>query len=63
MIDIYNNLPQSVVDAPSVSRFQHHLTEIAQERCKNDDPMWQLSFCRRSGPDLDGSVLSNSASM
>ena len=62
MIDIYNNLPQSVVDAPSVSSFQNRLTEIAKKRCKNQDPMWQLSFCRR-GPDLDGSVLSDSSIM
>ena len=63
MIDIYNNLPQSVVDAPSVSSFQKRLTEIARTRCKALDPMWQFSFCRRSGPDLDGSVLSNSSMM
>ena len=63
MIDIYNNLPQSVVDAPSVSSFQSRLTEIAKKRCKNQDPMWQLSLCRRSGPDLDGSVLSDSSIM
>ena len=63
MIDIYNNLPQSVVDAPSVSSFQSRLTEIARKRCKNLDSMWHLSFCRRDGPDLDGSVLSTSASM
>ena len=63
MIDIYNNLPQSVVDATSVSSFQNRLTEIARKRCKNLDPMWHLSFCRRNGPDLDGSVLSNSSLM
>ena len=63
MIDIYNNLPQSVVDAPSVSSFQNRLTEIARTRCKDLNPMWQLSFCRRSGPDLDGSVLRNSSIM
>ena len=63
MIDIYNNLPQSVVDAPSVSSFQSRLTEIAKKRCKNLDSMWHLSFCRRDGPDLDGSVLSTSSSM
>ena len=61
MIDIYNNLSQSVVDNPSVSSLQNRLTEIARKRCKGLDPMWQLSFCRRSGPDLDGSLLSNSS--
>ena len=61
MIDIYNNLPQLVMDAPNVSSFQKRLTEIARTRCKALDPMWQFSFCRRSGPDLDGSVLNNSS--
>ena len=29
MVDIYNNLPQYVVDAPSVSAFQKYLNQIA----------------------------------
>ena len=63
MIDIYNNLPQSVVDAPSVSSFQSRLTEIVKKQCKNQDPMWQLSFCRLSGPDRDGSIFNNVSMM
>ena len=61
MIDIYNNLFQPVVDNPSVSSLQNRLTEIARKRCKGLDLMWQLSVCLRTGPDLDGSVLSNSS--
>ena len=32
MVDIYNNLPQNVVDAGSVTDFQHLLKDIARER-------------------------------
>ena len=54
MVDLYNNLPQFVVDANSVNTFQSFLTEIARKRCRVDTPFWQLSFCRRHGPDLAG---------
>ena len=57
MVDIYNNLPQSVVDAKSVSSFQHLLTDMVKERCRQGIPQWELSFCRRTGPDLNGSVI------
>ena len=48
MVDIYNNLPQHVVDAPSVSIFQRFLTQQTRERCKQGDPLWQFSFNKRS---------------
>ena len=54
MVDIYNNLPQSLVDSPNVKVFQRGLTHIAKERCKKGDPEWHLSFNRRTGPDIDG---------
>ena len=54
MVDIYNNLPQSLVDSPTVKVFQRGLTHIAKERCKKGDPEWHLSFNRRTGPDIDG---------
>ena len=58
MIDIYNNLPQSVVDATDVSSFQSLLTDIVKERCRQQVPRRKLSFCRRPGPDLDGPIIS-----
>ena len=48
MIDIYNNLPQNVVDSTSVSNFQKLLTEKARERCCADDPLWSSMFSSRS---------------
>ena len=54
MVDIYNNLPQHVVDAVSVSAFQRALTEKARERCNRNDPLWAFSLGARSGPELRG---------
>ena len=48
-IDVYNNLPQHVVDATSVSMFQNYLTHIAKTRCKQGEDAWASSFCSRSG--------------
>ena len=44
MVDVYNNLPQSLVDSPSVKVFQSGLTQIARERCQRGDSMWASSF-------------------
>ena len=52
MIDIYNNLPQHVVDIDNVSSFQACLTSIVKERCEYNTVDWQLSFNRREGPDV-----------
>ena len=54
MVDIYNNLPQEIVDASNVKLFQSLLTKIAKERCLRGDPDWTMSFHRREGPDLNG---------
>ena len=51
MVDIYNNLPQAIVDSISVSIFQGRLTELARSRCQRDESDWHRSFCRRGGPD------------
>jgi hypothetical protein len=51
MCDIYNNLPQNVVDADSISEFQHMLMDMVRERCTNNDDAWASSFCRNV--DLD----------
>ena len=56
MIDIYNNLPQYVVDAQSVCLFQRLLTKMAKTRCERGEVDWESSFARRAGPDLDGSI-------
>ena len=48
MIDIYNNLPQNVVDSISDPCFQKLLTERARERCRADDPFWASCFSSRS---------------
>ena len=47
MVDIYNNLPQHAVDAPSVSIFQSYLNHIACTKCQHGDAAWAASFCRR----------------
>ena len=46
MVDIYNNLPQYVIDASSVSLFQKYLMQIVRFRCKSGDPAWTASFSR-----------------
>ena len=51
MVDIYNILPQYVVDTTSVASFQHQLTNIARRRCEGNVPGWADSFNRRHGPD------------
>ncbi len=48
-VDIYNNLPQNVVDVDSVKAFQRHLIRIVRDRCRQGDAAWALSFSRRTG--------------
>ena len=60
MVDIYNNLPQYVVDADNVSLFQKRLTEIARDRCQRASASWAASFDARVGPDLEGPPAYNS---
>ena len=48
MTDVYNMLPQYVVDSASVSVFQKHLNSIAKKRCENNLPQWQYTFDIRS---------------
>ena len=47
MIDIYNNLPQYVVDSLTVTAFQKLLTERARERNRANDPTWLSLFSAR----------------
>ena len=48
MTDIYNNLPQHVVDATSVSSFQSYLMQIVRTRCQLQD-VWTSCFDRHDG--------------
>ena len=57
MVDIYGDLLQKIVDANSVSACQHLLSDVATDRCRQQIPCWESSFCRRIGPDLDGAVI------
>jgi len=52
MADVYNNLPQHVVDATSVNIFQNYLMQIARTRCQQGDAAWASTFCRRVGGDI-----------
>ena len=49
MVDVYNDLPQHAVDAPSVQVFQQYLIQIVRTRCQQDDANWASSLCRRAG--------------
>jgi hypothetical protein len=44
MYDIYNNLPQNVVDAGPISEFQYIKMNMTRERCDNNDDEWASSF-------------------
>ena len=57
MVDIYNNLPQDVVDSRSVCTFQKALMHIVHTRCESGDPSWANSFCRRAGPDIGSAAV------
>ena len=47
MIDIYNNLPQFVVDSRTLHEFQRTLTERAKQRCRDGCAWWADTFdCR-----------------
>ena len=48
MVDVYNNLPQNVVDSLNASAFQSLFTQRARERCQANDPLWPWSFNARS---------------
>ena len=52
MADVYNNLPQHVVDASNVKCFQSYLTQIARTRCQQGDVVWASIFCRRVDEDI-----------
>ena len=47
MVDVYNHLPQHVIDSDSVSIFQKQLTNIARARCESSTPNWMYTFDKR----------------
>ena len=47
VVDFYNDLPQQIVDCPSVNSFQKQLTKIARERCQVNNPSWMYTFDSR----------------
>ena len=61
MVDRYNFLEQSTVNAKTVSIFQSELIQIVRTRCEQHDVEWRSSFCPRDAiydsnscaPDLD----------
>ena len=47
MVDVYNRLPQHVVNYPTISVFQRHLALKARKLCQDGNPTWIDSFsCR-----------------
>ena len=47
MVDVYNALPQAVIDTKTVQEFQSELTKIARVRCRTDAANWESSFADR----------------
>ena len=55
MVDIYNVLPQYIVDNATVSGFQSDLTQFVRIKCEQGDDAWASIFSRRTfdGLELD----------
>ena len=41
---MYNRLPQSLIDSPSVKYFQARLTHLAKQRASRDDSNWRQAY-------------------
>ena len=44
LVKVYNNLPQQVVDAPSVKLFQRALQDKLKELAASDAPNWERFY-------------------
>ena len=44
LIDVYNRLPQRIVDLKSVKDFQHELTDILRRSCNSLSDEWMHIF-------------------
>ena len=53
LVDVYNNLPQYVINAKNDDHLQKMLMNITRKRSESAHADWAKSFCRRSGPDLN----------
>ena len=53
MVDVYNVLPQYVVDNVTVSEFQSDLTHLVKLQCEQGGDAWASTFSRRSFDGLD----------
>jgi len=53
MVDIYNALPQHLIDNATVSGFQSGLTQLARRRAEQGDAAWASTFSRRTFDGLD----------
>ena len=53
MVDIYNVLPQYIVDNATVSGFQSDLTHLVRIKCEQGDDAWASTFSRRTFDGLD----------
>ena len=47
LVRVWNRLPQSTVEAQSVTAFQKVLTELVRTRCRLDLPGWEKTLCPR----------------
>jgi len=47
MVDVYNTLPQELVDLKTVQAFQTELTKIARIRCQAGAANLEFSFAGR----------------
>ena len=48
LVNVYNLLPQNVVDAPTTTTFQTLLTHAARVQCQIQAPHWDLTFSLRN---------------
>ena len=47
LVDVYNLLPQYVVNATTVSNFQQRLQQLVVVMAKSGDPGWKQIYCPR----------------
>ena len=47
LVDVYNLLPQYVVNAPTVSKFQKRLQTLLMEMASTGEAGWKVLYCPR----------------
>ena len=53
LVNLYNLLPQHVIDAPTITSFQSMLTNAARTQCKNNANNWDQTFSPRRPHHVD----------